>query len=122
VFARLARCKLVGSTFLRCEFRPMTVEAGDWSYVVMRGENLRGISFAGVRLAEADLSDADLTDASLAGADLAHARLRGVKLHGADLRGAVMDGCDVDLVDWNGARIDVAQAVLLAQARGARVD
>jgi fluoroquinolone resistance protein len=122
VFARLARCKLVGSTFVRCEFRPMTVEAGDWSYVVMRGENLRGISFAGVGLAEADLSDADLTDASLAGADLAHARLRGVKLHGADLRGAVLDGCDVDLVDWKGVRIDVAQAVLLAQARGARVD
>ena len=121
-FARLAGCKLIGSTFIRCDLRPLTVEGGDWSYAILRGEDLRGISFAGVRLAEADLSDADLTGCSLAGADLSHARLRGVKLHGADLRGAVMDGCEVDLVDWTGVRIDVALAVLLAKARGARVD
>jgi hypothetical protein len=45
-----------------------------------------------------------------------------VKLRGADLRGAVMDGCEVDLVDWTDVHIDIAQAVLLAKARGARVD
>jgi uncharacterized protein YjbI with pentapeptide repeats len=121
-FARLAGCKLIGSTFVRCDLRPLVVEGGDWSYVTLRGEDLRGVSLAGVRLAEADLSDADLTGASLAGADLSHARLRGVKLRGADLRGAVMDGCEVDLVDWTDVHIDVALAVLLAKARGARVD
>jgi uncharacterized protein YjbI with pentapeptide repeats len=121
-FARLAGCKLIGSTFLRCDLRPLTVEGGDWSYVTMRGEDLRGVSFGGARLTEADLSDADLSGGSLAGADLSHARLRGVKLRGADLRGAVMDGCEVDLVDWTDVRIDVALAVLLAKARGARVE
>ncbi|MDT7536695.1 MAG: hypothetical protein QOI82_280 [Actinomycetota bacterium] len=122
VFARLVGCKLTGSTFLRCELRPLTVEGGDWSYVTLRQADLRGVSLAGVKLAEADLSDADLSEGSLAGADLSHARMRGVKLRGADLRGAVLDGCDVDLVDWTEVRIDVATAVLLAQARGARVD
>jgi hypothetical protein len=43
-----------------------------------------------------------------------------VRLRGADLRGALLDGCDVDGVDWTGVRIDLAQAVLLARARGGR--
>ena len=120
-FVRLAGCKLTGSTFLRCELRPLTVDGGDWSYVTLRQADLRGVSFAEVRLAEADLSDADLSACSLAGADLSHARMRGVKLRGADLRGAVLDGCEVDLVDWTDVRIDVALAVLLAKARGAIV-
>jgi uncharacterized protein YjbI with pentapeptide repeats len=121
-FATLRGCKTTGSTFLRCELRPLTVEGGDWSYAVLRGADLRGVSFAGVRLAEADLSDADLSGGSLAGADLSHARLRGVRLRGADLRGAVLDGCEVDNVDWADVHLDVGQAVLLARARGARVD
>lgn len=59
------------------------------------------------------LSDRDLWMLIAAG----HLRLRG-----ADLRGARLDGCDVDGVDWAEVRIDVSQAVLLAQARGAVVD
>lgn len=121
-FARLVGCKLTGSTFVRCDLRPLTVEGGDWSYVNLRGQDLRGVGLSGVRLVEADLSDADLSGCSLAGADLSHARLRGVRLRGADLRGADLRGCDLDEVDWTEARIDLALAVLLAQARGARVD
>ena len=45
-----------------------------------------------------------------------------MRLRGADLRGAVLDGCDVDGVDWKDVRIDLAQAVLLARARGAVVE
>ena len=120
-FAQLRGCKLIGSTFVRCDLRPLTVEGGDWSYVSLRGADLRGVSLAGVRLTEADLTDADLTGGSLAGADLYRARLRGARLGGADLRGAELDGCDVEDVDWTATRIDVAQAVLLAEARGARV-
>ena len=121
-FSTWTGCKLTGSIFLRCDLRPITVEGGDWSYVSLRGADLRGVSLAGLRLAEADLSDADLSGGSLVGADLSHARLRGVKLRGADLRGAVLDGCEVDLVDWTDVRIDLAQAVLLARARGAVVE
>ena len=121
-FSTWRGCKLTGSSFVRCDLRPLTVEGGDWSYVSLRQADLRGVSLAGLRLAEADLSDADLSGGSLAGADLSHARLRGVKLRGADLRGARLDGCEVDLVDWTDVRIDLAQAVLLARARGAVVD
>jgi uncharacterized protein YjbI with pentapeptide repeats len=45
-----------------------------------------------------------------------------VRLGGVDVRGARLDGCDVDGVDWREVRIDLAQAVLLAQSRGAAVD
>ena len=121
-FSTWSGCKLTGSTFLRCDLRPLTVQGGDWSYVSLRQADLRRVSLAGLKLAEADLSDADLSECDLRGSDLPHARLRGVKLRGADLRGAVLDACEVDLVDWTGVRIDLAQAVLLARARGAVVE
>lgn len=113
--ARLKDCKLTGSTFLRCSWRPVTVDGGDWSYTALRGEDLQGTSLDGVRLVEADLSDADLRRCSLRGTDLSRARLRGARLRGADLRGATLEGCDVDGVDWAGVRIDLVTAVLLAR-------
>jgi uncharacterized protein YjbI with pentapeptide repeats len=73
-------------------------------------------------LAEADLTGADLSGCDLTGTDLTRAQLHGVRLRGADLRRAVLDGCDVDAVGWRDVRIDLAQAVLLARARGAVVD
>jgi uncharacterized protein YjbI with pentapeptide repeats len=120
--ATLRGCKLTGSTFVRAQLRPLTVEGGDLSYVSLRRADLRGIALPGVVLAEADLTDADLSGCDLSGADLSRARLRGVRLRGADLRGARLDGCEVDGVDWQDVRIDLAQAVLLAQARGAVID
>ncbi len=118
----LRGCKLTGSTFVRAALRPLTVEGGDWSWVSLRSADLRGVGLAGLSLAEADLTDADLSGADLSGADLTRAQLRGVRLRGADLRGAQLDGCDVDAVDWREVRIDLAQAVHLARARGAVVD
>ena len=118
----LTGCKLTGSTFLRTQLRPLVVDGGDWSYVSLRGADLRGVALRGLRLVEADLSAADLSGCDLSGSELSRAQLRGVRLSGADLRGAVLDGCDVDGVDWSGVRIDLAQAILLARARGAVVE
>ena len=93
----------------------------------LSGRKLTGAKFTGANFDRAVLIGADLRGAAFygsnfSGADLTRARLRGVRLRGADLRGARLDGCDVDNVDWREVRIDLAQAVLLAQVRGAVVD
>ena len=64
---------------MRAQLRPLVVDGGDWSYISLRGADLRGVvGLAGLRLLEADLSDADLSGCDMSGADLSRARLRGV--------------------------------------------
>lgn len=116
-------CKLTGSVFLDgCNLRPLTVDGGDWSYVSLRGQDLRTIALPGVRLMEADLSESDLRDADLSGCDLRHARLHGVRLAGADLRGADLTAVDLTALDVRGVRLDMSHAVQLVEQLGARID
>jgi fluoroquinolone resistance protein len=120
--AAFVGCKMTGSVFESAETRPLRVEGGDWSYVRLRGADLHGVSLRGVRLAEADLTDADLTGCDLRDADLSYATLRGAALDGADLRGARVAGVDLSALRLGGVRLDVAQAVQVAQGLGAVVE
>ena len=92
----LLGCKLSGSTFIECDYTALTVEGGDWSYVLMRSARLEGICLGGVRLR--------------------------AKLRGADLRGANLEGVDLKGLDFSDASIDIAQAVQIARAFGAIVE
>lgn len=120
--AELDGCKLVGTRFLRCTLRPLTARGGNWSFVTLRGTDLGGIELRDLSLVEADLTDCDLTGATVAGCDLSRAELRGARLHDADLRGSVLLGVDPQGPRWRDARLDLAQAVTLAEALGAVVD
>lgn len=44
-----------------------------------------------------------------------------MSLGNADLRGAVLTGLDPRVVDLTGARVDIEQAVALAQQLGVRI-
>ena len=120
--ATFVQCKLTGSVFESAELRPLTIDGGDWSYVHLRGADLRGVSFRGVRLTEADFTEADLTECDFRDADLSYATLRNATLTGADLRGANLAGVDITSLRLDGAVLDVAQAIQVAQALGARVE
>jgi fluoroquinolone resistance protein len=98
------------------------VRGGGWAFVQLRSADLTGAELVDVRLTEADLSGANLTDAVLTGCDLSRADLRQTVLSGTDLRGSQLGGVDPQGPRWAGARIDLAQAVTLAQALGAVVD
>ena len=73
--AEFTGCKLVGSTFIECDLRPLTVDGGDWSFVALPGADLRGVRLTGVRMREVDLTRANLTGATVAGVDLSGAQL-----------------------------------------------
>lgn len=120
--ATLRGCKLTGSRFEgRCTLRPLTVERGDWSYVVLRGQDLSGLDLAGLVLAEADLTEADLGSVVLRDADLSRASLDRVTLRDADLRGARLDSVDLRGLDLTGVRLGISQAAAVATAYGAVV-
>src|SRR4051812_9081530 len=114
-------CKLTGSEFVDVTLRPITVEGGDWSYVQLRGADLRGLVLAGVNLQEADLSEANLHRASLADSNLGRATLRSANVTEADLAGADLVGVDLAGLSWRGTRIDGLQAQLIAESLGAVV-
>ena len=121
-FATLRDCKTTGTTFLRCELRPLTVEGGDWSCAACAAPTCAASALAGVRLAEADLVRRRPARAATCPAPTSSTPgCAGCELGGADLRGADLSGCEVDRVDWAGVRIDVETAVLLARSRGAEV-
>lgn len=116
--ARLERSKLVGSTFDACELDALAVDGGNWSFVVLRGADLRSARFTGVRMREADLSNANLAGATLRDGDLSSAWLTGADLSGADLRGTELTGIEPETVVLRGALVTIPQAVTVAEALG----
>ncbi|MGX5656261.1 pentapeptide repeat-containing protein [Geodermatophilus nigrescens] len=115
-------CKLTGSHFPGATLRPLTSTDCDWSWTSLRGADLSGTDLSGQRFREADLTDADLRECDLTGADLDRARMQGAKLRGADLRGAATEAWPWRGLELTGVRLDLPQAVQLAQAHGARVE
>jgi fluoroquinolone resistance protein len=53
--------------------------------------------------------------------DLTEANLDSSILSGADLRGAILDKVDLKGLDLSGVKMDMAQAMLLAQCYGVKI-
>ena len=119
---RFTRCKLVGSMFDRCAYRLLAVDEGDWSFVGMPGADLRRASFDRVRMREADLTGARFDGATIRDVDLSGAWLHRASFQKADLRGSDLTALDPLNVDIAGARIDAAQAVVIAETLGLVVE
>ena len=120
--ASFVGCKLTGSLFVECKLRPITVQGGQWSSVLLRRADLSGQALSGLVMVEADLSESDLTDADLSGSDLSRASLRRADLRGTDLRRATLVGADLSGARVEGARLDLAGAVAWAESQGAILD
>jgi fluoroquinolone resistance protein len=71
-----------------------------------------------LRLREADLEEVRAKGATLLGLDLSGAVLDGADLSGAVLRGSDLSALDPRSARLDGAVVDVAQAVVLAEALG----
>ena len=111
-------CSLLGSQFVNCRLRPMTLIEVDFTMAVLGGCDLRGLDFSRCRLRETSLVEADLREAVLGQADLRGARTIGARLERADLRGALTDPSIWVGAKLAGAKIDIAQALGYAAAHG----
>jgi uncharacterized protein YjbI with pentapeptide repeats len=113
---------MLGSVFVQCRLRPLTLEEVDFTLAVLGGNDLRGVDLSGCRLREANLVEADLRKTQLCGADLSGARTTGTRMADADLRGATVDPSLWTTASLSGARVDIAQALAYAAAHGLRLD
>lgn len=116
------RCKFVGSFFDRCAFDLLVVDGGDWSIVRMAGADLRKATLTKVRMREADLSGARFDGATVRDVDLSGAWLHRASFVGTDLRGSDLSSLDPLASKIDGARIDIEQATVIAEALGLRVE
>jgi uncharacterized protein YjbI with pentapeptide repeats len=116
------QCSMLGSVFVRCRLRPLTLDEVDFTLAVLGGNDLRGVDLSGCRLREASLVEADLRKTLLCGADLTCARTTGTRMEDADLRGAIVDPSLWTTASLARARIDIAQALAFAAAHGLRLD
>jgi uncharacterized protein YjbI with pentapeptide repeats len=116
------QCSMLGSVFVQCRLRPLTLEEVDFTLAVLGGNDLRGVDLSGCRLREANLVEADLRKTQLCGADLSGARTTGTRMADADLRGATVDPSLWTTASLSGARVDIAQALAYAAAHGLRLD
>ena len=101
------QCSMLGSVFVRCRLRPLTLDEVDFTLAVLGGNDLRGVDLSGCRLREASLVEADL---------------RKTLLCGTDLTGARVDPSLWTTAALARARIDIAQALAFAAAHGLRLD
>ncbi len=74
-----------------------------------------------MKLAGANFIRARLDRCVFRGANLAEVRWEGASLVDADLRGADIGGLDPRLVTLTGTRVEVEQAIVLAQYLGIRI-
>jgi uncharacterized protein YjbI with pentapeptide repeats len=116
------QCSMLGSVFVRCRLRPVTLDEVDFTLAGLGGNDLRGVDLSGCRMREANLVEADLRRTLLCGADLTGARTTGTRMEDADLRGATVDSSVWTTASLAGARIDIAQALAYAAAHGLRLD
>jgi uncharacterized protein YjbI with pentapeptide repeats len=116
--ASFVNCKLVGSTFYSCRFGPIVCDGGDWSFVNLRGADLRNACFTGVRMREADLAGARCAGATLRELDLSGASLHDVDLERADLRGSDISSLDPAAAKLRGMIVDPDQTMAIAAALG----
>ena len=116
------QCSMLGSVFVQCRMRPLTVDEVDFTLCALGGNDLRGVDLSGCRLRETSLVETDLRKAVLRGADLSGARTTGTRLDDTDLRGATLDLALWRTASLSGARVDVSQAMAFALAHGLRLD
>ena len=111
-------CKLVGSRFERCSTRLLRVVDGDWSFVALRGADLRSVTLTGVRMREADLTGARFDGATVTGVDLSGSSLSRTSWIGCDLRGSDLSSLDPGQAQLRGAIVSWEQAVVVATNLG----
>ena len=100
--------------------RCFTLEGGDWSYTDLREVDLSHQTMENVNFYGADLTGCRIEKSTLRDCNFTEARLSNARFCESDLRGSKLEGIDVLGIEWKNAKIDLAQAVLLAEALGAK--
>jgi uncharacterized protein YjbI with pentapeptide repeats len=121
VRVELIDCRLTGFRATALDWHDVLIQNGDLRYAQFQSGSFRNCEFDGCNLQDADLQGADLAGSVLRSCNLARADLRRAKLRNTDLRKSELDGMLVGMSDLQGAIVDPAQAMVLAQLLGLQI-
>ena len=120
--AEFRDCKMLGSSLASANLTAFTVSGGDWRMTSLPEADFSGRKMEGIRFCESDLRGCRFDRAVLRGCDFTGSDIRGASFLSADLRGCVLERLSLLDGKFKGAKIDLRQAVLFAEALGLRVD
>jgi len=112
-------CKMTGSAFFDIDAPYYEINGGDWSFT-----DLRDLSFYKMELYHVNFEGADFTGccmdhAKITACSLRHARFGNTSMVSADLRESDLSGSNLPGLILRKTKIDLQQAVLLAESLGA---
>lgn len=110
---------MTGSDFVNADCDLLEIVGGNWSYTILRNLDFRKKVLEGVNFFGADLTGSSFYQCVLRDCDFREAAVHRVSFRSADLRGSNMEGLDFFNMDLQGAKVDLAQCVAIAQAHEA---
>ena len=113
-------CRMMGSSLAEASVSALTPKGGNWSFTALNGLDLSRIVWEGASFEGADLRECKLSGCVFSRCSLSGALLTNADLTKADLRGTRTDGVDFLHLKMKDTKIDLEQAVLIAEALGAR--
>ncbi len=119
--ACLKDCKCTGCDFSGSDLSGTIITGGSYAFTNWNECDLRDMDFTGIKLEHADFRGCNLQKAIFKDCDLTSAMLQGANLKNADLRGAVTNGVDLGGLTFQKTKLDLQQAVQLAESLGAKV-
>lgn len=114
-------CKCMGSGFLDTVLTGITLCRGNYDYCNFQYADLQKCDLSEISFQHADFRHAKLDFAKFNGADLSHAVLSNTTIKQTDFRDANFDGVYLKDLSWRKTKIDLKQAVQLAENMGAVV-
>lgn len=115
------QCKCTGSSFYTAKLTGILLEKGNYSYTIFTCCDLHKMDLSGVDFSHANLQECNLEKSVLRGANLSHTVFKEANLTGADLREAETEGTDLKSGKLHNTKIDLRQAVWLAESMGCLV-
>lgn len=117
----LLGCRLVGAKLIQANIEDVVIKDCNGELALFWESSFKAVRFERSTLREASFEGANLSGVVFDTCDLQKADLRNTKLVGTDFRGSMLSGIQVGIKELQGAIIDPAQAVQLADLLGMTV-
>ena len=121
VRVELVDCRLTGFRATALDWHDVLIQNGDARYAQLQSGKFRACEFESCNFQDADFRGADLTGSIFRSCNLARADLQRAKLQNTDFRKSEVEGMVVGMTDLQGAIVDPAQAMVLAQVLGLQI-
>lgn len=112
-------CKLTGSAFFDVDAPYFEINGGDWSFTDLRDLPFYKMELHHINFEGADFTGCCMDHATISNCCMRHARFGSTSMVSADLRESDLSGSNLSGLILRKTKIDLQQAVLLAESLGA---